>query len=313
MAGLRDVKRVLVTGGRGFIGRHALRPLAERGYEVLVPTTGAATGRETDVHMVSCDLLSPGAAERVIAETKPTHLLHLAWYTEHGNFWNSPENLGWLAASVRLLGAFTAAGGRRAVIAGSCAEYDWSAPQPCIESATALRPHTLYGACKKALFEVTSAHATLAGLSLAWGRIFLVHGPHEAHSRFVPSLIRSMLAKQAVPMTHGLQRRDFLHAADVAEAFAALLDSAVIGPVNIGSGDPLRLIDVANQIAGRLDATRFLRVGELPARSDDPDALFPDVTRLSDEVGWKPRFSLAAGLDDSIAWWRAQNAAETGA
>jgi nucleoside-diphosphate-sugar epimerase len=306
------LKRVLVTGGRGFIGRHALRPLAERGYEVIVPTTGAAIGGDPDVHMVSCDLLSPGAAEMLVAETQPTHLLHLAWFTEHGSFWNSPENLAWLAAGVRLVGAFTAAGGRRAVIAGSCAEYDWSVPQPCIEFATPLRPHTLYGTCKKALFEVTSAHAALAGLSLAWGRIFLVHGPQEAHARFVPSLIRSMLARKSVPMTHGLQLRDLLHAADVAEAFAALLDSAVIGPVNIGSGDPHRLIDVANQIAGRLDAARFLRAGELPARSDDPDALFPDVTRLSDEVGWKPRFSLAAGLDDSIAWWRAQDAAGKG-
>lgn len=305
------MKRVLVTGGRGFIGRHALRPLAERGYEVLVPTTSAAPSRVPGVHLVSCDLLAPGAAERLVAETRPTHLLHLAWYTEHGCFWNSPENLAWLAASVQLVGAFTAAGGRRAVVAGSCAEYDWSGPQPCSEHATPLRPHTLYGTCKKALFEVSSAHAVLAGLSLSWGRIFLVHGPHEAHARFVPSLIQSMLMQQAVPMTHGLQRRDFLHAADVAEALAALLDSEVIGPVNIGSGEPVRLIDVANHIAGRLDAARLLRVGELPARSDDPDALFPDVTRLSDEVGWKPRRSLAAGLDDSIAWWRAQNAAGT--
>jgi len=307
------VKRVLVTGGRGFIGRHAIRPLTERGYEVLVPTRSASAGRDLGVHLVSCDLLSPGAAERLVAETQPTHLLHLAWYTEHGSFWNSRENLAWLAASVRLIGAFTAAGGRRAVIAGSCAEYDWCAPQPCIESATPLRPHTFYGTCKKALFEVTSAHAALAGLSLAWGRIFLVHGPHEAHARFVPSLIRSMLARQAVPMTHGLQRRDLLHAADVAEAFAALLDSEVIGPVNIGSGDPVRLVDVASHIAGRLDAAQFLRAGELPARPDDPGALFPDVKRLTDEVGWKPRFSLAAGLDDSIAWWRAQHAAGTGA
>jgi nucleoside-diphosphate-sugar epimerase len=303
------VKRVLVTGGRGFIGRHALRPLAERGYEVLVATREAAIGGDPDARLVSCDLLSPGAAERLVVETQPSHLLHLAWYTEHGSFWNSPENLAWLAASVRLVGAFTAAGGRRAVIAGSCAEYDWSAPQPCSESATPLRPHTLYGTSKKALFEVASAHATLAGCSLAWGRIFLVHGPHESHARFVPSLIRSMLAQQAVPMTYGSQLRDLLHAADVAEALAALLDSAVIGPVNIGSGEPVRLIDVANHIAGRLDAVRFLRAGELPARPDDPDALFPDVARLRDEVGWKPRFSLAAGLDDSITWWRAQDAA----
>jgi nucleoside-diphosphate-sugar epimerase len=306
------LNRVLITGARGFIGRHALRPLAERGYEIVAPTSGVASNGDPAVRWVACDLLAAGAAERLIAETQPTHLLHLAWYTEHGRFWNGRENLPWLAASVQLVDAFAAAGGRRAVIAGSCTEYDWSAPQPCCESSTPLRPHTLYGTCKKALFEVASAHAALAGISLAWGRIFLLHGPHEGAARFVPSLVRAMLAGRPAPMTHGLQRRDFLHVADVADAFAALLDSAVTGPVNIGSGEPVRLLDVATHIAHRLDGIPLLHAGALPARPDDPDALYPDVARLRDEVGWAPHFSLADGLDDSIAWWRSQDAAVTG-
>jgi len=303
------LKRVLITGARGFIGRQALRPLMQRGFEIVASTSGDAANADPAARWISCDLLAPGAAERLVAEARPTHLLHLAWYTDHGKFWNGRENLPWLAASVQLVDAFAAAGGRRAVIAGSCAEYDWSAPHPCRESSTPLRPHTIYGTCKKALLEVVSAHAARAGVALAWGRIFLLHGPHEEPARFVPSLIRAMLAGQPAPMTCGLQQRDFLHVADVADAFATLLDGAVTGPVNIGSGEPVRLLDVATHIARRLDGLALLQAGALPARPDDPDALYPDVARLRDEVGWAPRLSLAAGLDDSIAWWRSQDTA----
>lgn len=305
------MKRVLVTGARGFIGRNSLQPLAERGYEIVAPTAGTVPGGDPVARWIICDLLDAGAMERLIVATRPTHLLHLAWYTEHGRFWNGRENLPWLAASIRLIDAFVASGGERAVIAGSCAEYDWSAPQPSGEFATPLRPHTLYGACKKALLEVASAHAAIAGFPLAWGRIFLAHGPHEGSARFVPSLIRSMLAEQPALMTHGLQQRDFLHVADVADAFAALLDCAVTGPVNIGSGQPVRLLDVATHIARRLDRIPLLQAGALPHRQDDPAALYPDTTRIRDEVLWTPRFSLASGLDDSIAWWRSQVAAGT--
>lgn len=306
------MKRVLVTGARGFVGRGVIRPLAARGYEIVAPTSSLAAGGDPAARWVTCDLLAAGEAERLIAATQPTHLLHLAWYTEHGRFWNGSENLAWLAASLRLVDAFAAAGGQRAVIAGSCAEYDWTAPSPFEEGTTPLRPHSLYGACKKALMEVASAHAALAGFSLAWGRIFLLYGPHEAPARFVPGLIGAVLSGRHFPMTHGLQRRDFLHAADVADALVALIDSAVCGPVNIGSGEPVRLLDVATQVAGRLDAVSLLRPGTLPARPEDPDEIYADVSRLRDEVGWNPRFSLAEGLDDSIAWWRAQRATGLG-
>ena len=278
-----------------------------------MPTTSAAPSRDPGVHLVSCDLLAPGAAERLVAETQPTHLLHLAWYTEHGSFWNSPENLAWLAASVQLVGAFTAAGGRRAVVAGSCAEYDWSGPQPCSEPATPLRPHTLYGTCKKAavrgVIGACGPRGTLAGV-----------GPNLPRARAAGGLCS--VRSQPDPVD--------------AYATGCPHDSRIFSGATF-STRPMspKLCSSAGQWGDRAGQHRFrgaapadrrgqphrrqarcgpvLRAGELPARPDDPDALFPDVTRLSDEVGWKPRLSLAAGLDDSIAWWRAQNAAGKGA
>ena len=117
VSGLRAVKRVLVTGGSAAssaAGRS--RRCAERGYEVHAPTSREA------------DLLEPGAAERADrASCRPTHLLHLAWYAEPGEYWTSPENLDWVEASLRLLRAFERRAG--AVFAGTCAEYEWERPR----------------------------------------------------------------------------------------------------------------------------------------------------------------------------------------
>ena len=303
------MKRVLVTGAGGFVGREVLRPLTSRGYEIIATTSSAIRVADPAVNWVACNLLDEAESESLIVSTKPTHLLHLAWYTEHGKFWNGPENLAWLAASVRILGSFVAQGGRRAVVAGSCAEYDWQSTQPCVENSTPLRPHTLYGVCKKALFDVASAVSVTTGLSFACGRIFLLHGRNESPGRFVPSLIDSLMTGRAFPMTDGRQRRDLLHVSDVADALVALLDSAVAGPVNIGSGVPVRLLDVATQVARSLDAVQLLQPGSIEPRPDDPAELYPDVSRLRDEVGWSPRLSLSEGLDDSVRWWRERNRA----
>ncbi len=71
------------------------------------------------------DLLDGRETEAVLSRVQPTHLLHFAWYTVPGRYWTAPDNLRWTEASLRLLRAFEAHGGRRVVMAGTCAEYDW--------------------------------------------------------------------------------------------------------------------------------------------------------------------------------------------
>ena len=59
-------------------------------------------------------------------DLRPSHLLHFAWYVTPGKFWTSPENIDWLQASLDLVTSFLDCGGERSVIAGTCAEYDWT-------------------------------------------------------------------------------------------------------------------------------------------------------------------------------------------
>ena len=138
------MNEVLITGATGLLGRHAAAALEGRGFRVH------GLARKGAEHAV--DLFDSDAVRACLEAVRPSHLLHLAWITAPGRYWNAPENLEWQSASLDLVRAFHAAGGRRAVIAGSCAEYDWETlPDAPIDEGFPCRPASLYGAAKNAL------------------------------------------------------------------------------------------------------------------------------------------------------------------
>lgn len=294
------MKRILVTGASGFIGRHALPELVQRSYEVhavarrILPLDG--------VRWHSADLLDASASDALVREIKPSHLLHLAWYAEPGKFWTSDLNRQWVDASAALLRSFCANGGQIAVAAGTCAEYDWR-EGICDEERTALVPVTEYGRCKNAARFQMKETCQIAGISWSWGRIFHLYGPHEHPARFVPSVIRALLADEDALCTSGHQVRDFLHVADVAAAFVAMLDRPGAGALNVGCGQPLSLAELAQRIATIIGRPERLRLGARPISPDDPPVLIPLIGRLSRDISWSPRYSLDVGLRDAIEWW----------
>ncbi len=254
------------------------------------------------------DLLSEPQVDALVRRVAPSHLLHFAWIATPGIYWQSSENFRWLASSQQLLRAFRARGGLRAVMAGSCVEYDWSKAGICGETSspmadefTALTP---YAASKIALQKFLAQFSRDQQLSSAWGRIFFQFGPYEHPDRLVPSVIRHLLMNREALCTHGRQIRSFLHVADVGAAFAQLLDSDLQGPVNIGSGESIALADLIGRIADEIGRPDLVRLGARGAPSDEPLLLVPDVSRLRDELRWRPQLSLTEGIRDAVAWWR---------
>lgn len=302
------MRSVLVTGATGFIGRHALAPLAARGFQIHAVGTlqQMVTAGNPAVIWHSVDLLDPLQLRELIAATRPSHLLHFAWYVEPGKFWTSAENVRWVEATLALVRAFADLGGRRMVLAGTCAEYDWSQDVICAEFQTLRQPATLYGVCKNALQQVAGAFAAQAGVSSAWGRIFLPYGPAEHPSRLVASVIRSLLLGEPAPCSHGEQVRDYMFTVDIADAFVALLDSQVTGPVNIAAGVPIKIKDLVYLIANQLGRPDLIQLGARAAPKSEPMLLAADVYRLHAEVGWTPRYDLPTGIAQTIAWWRNQ-------
>src|SRR5688572_6363850 len=142
------MKRVLVTGARGFLGRSVAAQLAAAGYEVHAVTSTRAPAR-SPYAWHRADILDAADRERVIDGAGADALLHLAWSAKPPGYWTDPDNLRWLAASLELVVAFARRGGARVVGVGTCAEYDWRAGH-CVERSTPLVAASLYGTAKGA-------------------------------------------------------------------------------------------------------------------------------------------------------------------
>jgi UDP-glucuronate decarboxylase len=305
-----SLKRVLVTGAGGFIGRHSVSPLLQRGFEVhaCISKQNEVPAELIGTTVHRANLLDDAEVEALLTLVAPTHLLHFAWIATPGVYWQSSENFLWAKAGMHLMRRFRAQGGIRAVMAGSCAEYDWSQGGVYLERGPLAEdsgtPLTPYAAGKIDLRNALTEFSRVESMSFAWGRIFFQFGPYEHPDRLVPSVIRHLLLGQEALCTHGRQVRSFLHAVDVGAAFASVLDSGVQGPVNIGSDEPISLAELIQRIARQIDRVDLVRLGARATPEGEPSMLLPDVHRLHNEVKWRPGFSLNEGLADCIAWWR---------
>lgn len=295
--------RVLLTGARGFVGRQVVPLLAAAGLDVHAVSSADVT-EPSPATWHRADLLDASQRAALVRSVRADALLHLAWYATPPDYWHAAENIAWLTASIDLFRQFADLGGTRVLGVGSCAEYEWRDGY-CTEGVTPLRPASLYGTTKAACGSVLDAYAGEAGLSAAWARLFFLFGPFDSPTRLVPSIVRALDAARPARCTAGSHVRDFLHVSEAASALVAVLRSGMMGPVNIASGVPTRVGDIATRIAARVGSPALLTIEEGPA---DGAFVCANIARLRDEVGWRPRLDTLTALDDTIRWWRSSAA-----
>jgi len=288
------VKRLLITGASGFIGRQAV--LALRGSADEIHAVHHTARQMSDSRNHAVDLMNPDQVDRLMERVQPTHLLHLAWYAEHGKFWTSPLNLDWVAASLHLFQSFVTNGGHRAVFTGSCAEYDWAA-SPLNEETSPSSPGTLYGVCKNSLRQMIEKFTPIP---VAWGRVFFLYGPGEHPNRLVPSILNPLLKDQPAVVRSGGHIRNLMHVNDVAAAFAAILKSPVTGIVNVASAQAVSLGDVARMLGELTGKSHLLRIEQAEGTPQNPLVLTADTAKLS-SLGFVPRYSLRDGLSTLLS------------
>lgn len=282
--------KVLLTGASGFLGRSVLELLTRQGIDTVVAGRGNPQGVSAS-NFLQVDLLGSVDFDELAKSSGATHLLHLAWYAEHGAYWTSPLNLRWVDATVRLTEAFCLAGGKQVVLAGTCAEYDWSYGY-CTETNTPVNPATLYGTAKDVTRRLVTAVCAEHQVPCAWGRVFLPYGPGEDRRRLIPALIDVFDGKRVPFGVNATAFRDFLHVEDVAAGFLALLQGETVGAFNICSGQPVEIAEVVKLLAKSRNADPQLVLGLSTDRPGEPALLVGDNKKIL-KLGWRAKHKLS--------------------
>ena len=264
---------ILLTGTTGFVGGHVLRELFRRHCRVRAIVR---TGSEHRLFMrdaledivASPDIWSESVAWSTQTCRGVDTVIHVAWHVEPGEYLHSPKNRDCLVGTLRLAEGAIAAHVRRFIGVGTCFEYDLSIGR--LSTSTQLKPSTPYAAAKAEAFQKLSTLLPRHGLEFAWCRLFYLYGEGEDRRRLVPYLRARFAAGEPAELGSGDQVRDYL---EVGEAARRVVDAALgtmRGPVNICSGKPVTVRQVAEQIADEYGRRDLLRFGVRPDNPADP-------------------------------------------
>jgi len=287
--------RVLLTGATGFVGRYVARELEAHGIGFV--TVGRSP--RVDVHEhIQADLLFLTDYKGLVRAARATHLIHLAWYTEHGKYWTHSLNIDWVKATAGLVKAFCQEGGRHVTVSGSCAEYDWNHGYH-IEDITPINPATIYGTAKDTTRRICLSICNEFSVPLAWGRLFFPYGRGEPESRLLPALADVLRGKKAAFGVNAESYRDFLHVTDTAAALVVLTKSEASGCFNISSGEATQIGAVVRLLAQKM-VVPCVTILDMPsARPGEPSFLVGSNDRLN-MLGWNNKVALEKGLDDFL-------------
>jgi GDP-L-fucose synthase len=303
--------RVIVTGGSGFLGSHVVDELTARGVKaVIVPRS-----REVD-------LTDSSATQRLFSEHAPDLVIHLAARVGGiganqrfpGTFFRENMVMG-----LNVLEAARVAGTRKVVVAGTICAYPKLAPVPFREDdlwqGYPEETNAPYGIAKKALLVMARAYRQEFGCNFVSLLPVNLYGPRDhfdlENSHVIPAMIRKFVEAKAEQQAEvvlwgdGTPTREFLFVRDAARG---LIDAAERydepDPVNLGAGFEISMAELSGLIARKVGYEGKIRWDT--SRPNGQPRRMLDVSRARERFGFVARTSFDQGLDETIAWYRAQ-------
>ena len=302
-------KRILITGGAGFIGSHLTRHFAEHAEVTVLDDLRSGYVRNLDgvrCRLLQGSILDAAALSQAIAGADQVY--HLAAMISVPESVAKPAECAELntEGTRRVLAAALAAGARKVVLASSAAIYGDNPTVPKLESMPP-EPKSPYAATKLAGEELLKEYHQLHGLGTTSLRFFNVFGPRQdprsAYAAAIPIFIAKALRDETIGIHgDGGQTRDFIHVADIVGALAyAGASEDMSGTYNVGYGRSQSILALAQEII-RLTGSKSA-IEHLPPRAGDVRHSLASTERIL-TAGWKPKSSVSAGLAETVDAFR---------
>ena len=302
-------KRVLITGGAGFIGSHLVRHFAGQAEVAVLDDLRSGYARNLDgitCRFVRGSILDDASLREAMAGAEEVY--HLAAMISVPESVAKPAECAELntEGTRRVLDAAVAAGARKVVLASSAAIYGDNPTIPKLESMSP-EPMSPYAETKLAGERLLEAFRQTHGLGTTSLRFFNVFGPREdprsAYAAAVPIFIAKALRDEPIGIHgDGGQTRDFVHVTDIVGALAYAGASAdMAGTYNVGYGRSQSILELAQEIV-RLTGSKSA-IEHLPPRAGDVRHSMASTERLL-SAGWKPKSSVRSGLAETVEYFR---------
>jgi nucleoside-diphosphate-sugar epimerase len=313
MNSILPCKRVLITGGAGFIGANIINKLLQSNCEINVlikPSTDLWRLKNTihKLKIFKADISDKSSLAKIVTKVNPQAIIHLATYSRYRNqreFEQMVETN--IRGTLNLLDASKNINYDIFINTGSSSEYGIkSAPMREIDL---LEPISFYAATKSSATLLCQVFSKEYNKPIVTLRPFSAYGPFEENNRFIPTIIKSIIKNKRIKLTPGNERRDFIYIEDIVDIYIKTLTCGknLSGQIlNMGTGIEYTNDEVVQILFKVTNKKVLIEKGAFPKRLWDTSHWVADTTKTRKLLNWKPEFTLEQGLRYTYNWFEDQ-------
>ena len=305
------MKRVVITGGTGFIGANLTRRILRDGHQVHLLVRKESNfwrikdiQKEIQLHEVN--FTNKAMLTNTVSKIRPDWIFHLAAYGVYSWQFDVDKMVQTnITGTINLVEASLPEGFEIFINAGTSSEYGFK--DHAASEADRLDPNSYYAVTKASASLFCRYLAQSQSLPITTLRLYSVYGPYEDPRRLLPQLISYGFKKKLPPLAAPNLMHDFVYIEDVEEAFilAAKQKKQNHGAIyNVGSGAQLSLREIVDIVHEVMDISEEPKWGTMPARQWDTDVWLADNRKIRNELGWQPKYAFEQGFRQMANWFK---------
>jgi len=306
------MKKVLITGGAGFIGANFARKFLDLGYKVnLIEKKGANIWRikeiKNKINIYYFDLKDANKLESLIIRIKPEIVLHFAAY---GTYPRNQKDIKQtievnLLGTINLINACSKVKLKCFINTGTSSEY--GIKNVPIREHDLLEPDNLYGITKAAGTMYCQNMAKKLNFPIITMRPFAIYGYFEEKDRLIPTIIKSCLTNKELKLSSSDSVRDFIFIEDMIDAYLSVIKNCkkAKGEIfNLGAGEQTKIKEIVNMIKKITGSKIKPKYGKVELAQFEPKKWVADTSKIKKLLKWSPKYSLKDGLKKNILWFK---------